>query len=91
MALALVQKPEGFSGWWGNMAQEAPGGWALCLEAEFPASLPSSGAAGPGCLPLPVPGQGLLAGGLRLCVFVSYLLEHLCCPAHVWLWLTDQQ
>lgn len=40
MALALVQKPEGFSGWWGNVAQEAPGGWALCLEAEFPASLP---------------------------------------------------
>lgn len=40
MALALVQKPEGFSGWWGNMAREAPGGWALSLEAEFPASLP---------------------------------------------------
>lgn len=38
MALPLAQKPEGFSGWQDNMAQEAPEGWAVNLVAEFPAS-----------------------------------------------------
>lgn len=28
----------GFRGWQDNMAQEAPGGWAINLVAEFPAS-----------------------------------------------------
>lgn len=36
MALALAQKPKGFSGWRGNVAQQAPGGWALKLVVEFP-------------------------------------------------------
>lgn len=91
MALALVQKPEGFSGWWGNVAgrpQEA----GLSLEAEFPSLIThppeQQDQAAFLCLFLD---RASWQGGRRLRVFVSYLLEHLCYPAHVWLWLTDQQ
>lgn len=68
MALALVQKPEGFHGWWGNVAREAPGGWALNLLAEFPSLIThllqaSRRSREQGTFLYLIPGQGLLAGG----------------------------
>lgn len=80
MALALVQKPEGFSGWWGNVAQEAPGGWALPggrIPSLITHPLEQQDQAAFLCLFLD---RASWQVGLRLCVFASYLLEHLCCP-----------
>lgn len=91
-ALALAQKPEGFSGWWGNVA-EAPGGWALSLVAEFPGLvthlLQSSGEAenseAENKLPLLLsPGQASWQTGQELGALAS------CCSAHMWLRQVNQ-
>lgn len=94
MALALAQRPEGFSGWWGNVAWEAPGDWALNLVAEFPSLithlLQFREAENKVALLCLIPGQGILAGGAQawcLCVLTNL---NTCCPAHMWLRLTDQ-
>lgn len=101
MLLALAQKPEGFSGWRGNVAREAPGGRALNLVIEFPnliTHLPQStqrsrelGSRAQGCLPQPYSWIRLMAGGAGAqCVYaLPILFGHLCWSAQIWLRLTD--
>lgn len=101
MALALAQKPEGFSGWRGNEAQEAPGGWALNLVVEFPCLithlLQSTKRSGElrsreqGCLPQPYSwtgphGRQAWGSGHP---HPPILSGHLCWPAQTWPRLTD--